>query len=72
MNNIVVKALNREAELEETELLKQYYINDFPVNRAEFLWQLGGLTEVDVKELKAGKDILRKGFTFRVENWDML
>ena len=72
MSDYFVEALNCETNLMFDDTIKKYYINNFFVNRAEFLLRFGEVTKDDVKLLRTGKEIEKDEMVFRVENWDAL
>lgn len=61
-----------EASYWETGLIKEYYIDNFLVNRAEFINQIGDLTQEMVEKLRNGEEIEVNHMTFRVSNWNGL
>lgn len=69
MYMLVTKYLQSESDLYYTGVLREYYINDFPVSRGEFLYHFGELSQEDIEEFKNGNEIERDGKVFRVDNW---
>ena len=72
INKAAFEALQKEASYERTGLIKEYYIDYILVNRAEFITQIGDLTQEMVEKLRNGEEIEVNHMTFRVSNWNGL
>ena len=70
MMDKIMEAMQVEIDCYETGCVKMYYINGFPVNRAEFLLYFGKPTKEDVEAFSQGKSIERNGLQFDISHWN--
>lgn len=64
--------MDYETEVTFEGNIRIYWIDSFPVNRAEFLYHIGEITPAMTELLKAGRVIEVNGSKFWIEGWDRI